>query len=82
MTASTLYEAIEPLALWKQLLHAMLSDICAEDDRVEGIRMVAYIVASFHSHDEEIEAIHLPICFAATLEAFVVSDNLILFSSK
>lgn len=73
MTASTLYEAVEPLALWKQLLNAVLSDVCAEDDQVEGIRMVAYIVTTFHSHDEEVEAIHLPVCFAATLETLVVS---------
>ncbi|GJE86225.1 Dopey, N-terminal-domain-containing protein [Phanerochaete sordida] len=71
LTASTLYEAVEPLALWKQLMNAVLSDVCAEDDQYEGIRMVAYIVATFHSHDEEIEALHLPVCFAATLEVLV-----------
>lgn len=35
MTASTLYEAVEPLGLYKQLLAAVLSDISAESDSVE-----------------------------------------------
>lgn len=35
MTASTLYEAVEPLALYKQLLAAVLSDITADADRSE-----------------------------------------------
>ena len=35
MTGSTMYEAVEPQALWKQLLRAALSDICAEEDRIE-----------------------------------------------
>ena len=40
MTGSTMYEAVEPLALWKQLLRAVLSDICADDDRVEVLNSV------------------------------------------
>lgn len=35
MTASTLYEAVEPLALWKQLLGTVFSDIFVQEDQWE-----------------------------------------------
>lgn len=41
MTASTLYEAVEPLALYKQLLAATLLDISADSDRFE-VRCTMY----------------------------------------
>ncbi|KAI0348103.1 hypothetical protein BDW22DRAFT_1350250 [Trametopsis cervina] len=69
MTASTLYEAVEPQALWKELLHAVLKDLVPERSGCEGVRMVQYILTTYHTHDEEIEAIHLPIVFTAILEA-------------
>lgn len=36
--------------------------------------MVLYILTTFHVHDEEIESIHLPVAFAAILEALLVSQ--------
>lgn len=38
MTASTLYEAVEPLALYKQLLGAVFSDVTADTDQSEVSR--------------------------------------------
>jgi hypothetical protein len=35
--------------------------------------MVLYILSAYHVHDEEIEALHLPLSFIAILEALVVS---------
>lgn len=35
MTASTLYEAVEPSVLWKQLLSAVFSEITGDGTRVE-----------------------------------------------
>lgn len=91
MTASTLYEAVEPHALWKELLQATVNDIASPEDHSEviiltcprflhlmhlqAIRMVRYILATFHTHDEEIEAVHLPICFCAILETLTVRSR-------
>ncbi|KAH8099733.1 Dopey, N-terminal-domain-containing protein [Cristinia sonorae] len=68
MTASTLYEAVEPSALWRQLLKSVLSDIEGRNSSYEGLHMVLHLLSAYHQHDEEIENIHLPIVFAATLE--------------
>ena len=35
MTASTLYDAVEPHALWKELLQAIVADITSISDHVE-----------------------------------------------
>lgn len=35
MTASTLYEAVEPQALWKQLFSKVFTGLMAEDGRSE-----------------------------------------------
>ncbi|KAI0095247.1 Dopey, N-terminal-domain-containing protein [Irpex rosettiformis] len=69
ITASTLYEAVEPHAMWKEFLNTMLTDILSEKPSQQGIQMVRYVLVTHHTHDEEIEAIHLPIVFTATLEA-------------
>ncbi|TCD67610.1 hypothetical protein EIP91_012242 [Steccherinum ochraceum] len=68
MTASTLYEAVEPYALWRQLLKSVLSDLEGGGSSYDGLHMVLHLLASYHQHDEEIENIHLPISFAAILE--------------
>ncbi|KAI0334441.1 hypothetical protein GY45DRAFT_1318466 [Cubamyces sp. BRFM 1775] len=65
MTGSTLYEAVEPHALWSRLLSAVLSDLKPGQCNREGCAMVKYLLQTFHSHDEEIETIHLPIVFNA-----------------
>ncbi|THG95919.1 hypothetical protein EW026_g5825 [Hermanssonia centrifuga] len=68
MTASTLYEAIEPHSLWKEFLNAVMADVLSEKGCSEGIVMVRHILVKYHTHDEEIETIHLPVVFAAILE--------------
>jgi hypothetical protein len=35
MTASTLYEAVEPHTVWKQLLNSVLREILGESPQVE-----------------------------------------------
>ena len=40
--------------------------------------MVRHVLSTYHTHDEEIEALHLPICFASILEATVVSATVVL----
>ncbi|KAJ6601434.1 Dopey, N-terminal-domain-containing protein [Mycena vulgaris] len=64
MTASTLYEAVEPPVLWKQLLSAVFDEITGDGTRIEAIRMVLFILRTF-AQEEEIQTIHLPIIFAS-----------------
>ncbi|KAJ7116821.1 Dopey, N-terminal-domain-containing protein [Mycena crocata] len=64
MTASTLYEAVEPPVLWKQLLSAVFNEITGDGTQVEAIRMVLFILRTF-AQEEEIQTIHLPIIFAS-----------------
>ncbi|EPQ60111.1 hypothetical protein GLOTRDRAFT_101965 [Gloeophyllum trabeum ATCC 11539] len=76
MTASTLYEAIEPHALWKDLLSRILSEIRSEGRSCEAIRMAVFVLRTF-KHDEEVLTFHLPMVFAAILEttkSFLAED--------
>ncbi|TFY63318.1 hypothetical protein EVJ58_g3324 [Rhodofomes roseus] len=68
MTASTLYEAVEPHLLWKQLYSIVYSEITSQSTKCEGCDMVAYIISTFHGQDEEIETVHLPVIFAGIAE--------------
>ncbi|KAF7303085.1 Dopey-N domain-containing protein [Mycena kentingensis (nom. inval.)] len=67
MTASTLYEAVEPPVLWKQLLGAVFDEINGEGSKVEALEMVLFILKTF-SQDEEVQTIHLPILFAGLVD--------------
>ncbi|KAJ6520217.1 Dopey, N-terminal-domain-containing protein [Mycena sanguinolenta] len=64
MTAGTLYEAVEPPVLWKQLLSAVFEEITGDGTQTEALRMVLFILRTF-PQDEEIRTIHLPIIFAS-----------------
>lgn len=37
--------------------------------------MVKYVLTTFHTHDEEIETVHLPVVFTAILGLLTVSVN-------
>ncbi|KAI8981167.1 Dopey, N-terminal-domain-containing protein [Trametes punicea] len=65
MTGSTLYEAVEPHALWSRLLGVVLADMKSQRGHREGCNMVKYLLQTFHTHDEEIETIHLPVVLNA-----------------
>ncbi|KAF8899262.1 Dopey, N-terminal-domain-containing protein [Infundibulicybe gibba] len=67
MTASTLYEAIEPHTIWKKLIGALFQEIVGDGTQCEAINMVRFILKTF-SQDEEIQTIHLPIIFVAIAE--------------
>ncbi|GLB43530.1 putative dopey, N-terminal [Lyophyllum shimeji] len=67
MTANTLYEAVEPQILWKQLLGAMFAEVLGDGEQFEAIHMVLFILKAF-AQDDEIQTIHLPIIFAAILD--------------
>ncbi|KAF9056037.1 Dopey, N-terminal-domain-containing protein [Panaeolus papilionaceus] len=67
MTANTLYEAVEPQMLWKDLLSTVFEEISGKGDVVEGLKLVRFILKSF-THDEEMQTIHFPVIFAAILD--------------
>ncbi|KAI0718921.1 Dopey, N-terminal-domain-containing protein [Cerioporus squamosus] len=67
MTGSTLYEAVEQHALWNRLLTAVMADLDPAQVPKEGCGMVRYLLTTFHTHDEEIETIHLPVVFTVIL---------------
>ncbi|KAG2155714.1 Dopey, N-terminal-domain-containing protein [Suillus clintonianus] len=64
MTASTLYEAVEPSILWKQLLAAMMKDL-TEDNKTGAIDLTLFLLRSLPMQDDEVRSIHLPVIFAA-----------------
>ncbi|KAI5833359.1 hypothetical protein K523DRAFT_343112 [Schizophyllum commune Tattone D] len=67
MTASTLYEAVEPQILCKQLLGSITSEIIGDGKRTEAIQLTVFVLKSF-AQDEEMQTIHLPILFAAIVD--------------
>ena len=72
MTASTLYEAVEPQVVWKQLLRSIISEITGERPQTEAIHMTKFLLGTFHVQDEEVQTIHLPIVFSAISESIRV----------
>lgn len=67
MTASTLYEALEPEILWKPLLSKIFKEMSGDGSQTEAIDLALFILDTF-SHDEEIQANHFPTIIAALLD--------------
>jgi hypothetical protein len=75
MTANTLYDAVEPLAVWKQLFAAVRAELLdsAASTRFEAMSMVKFILTQFRVQEEEVQDVHLPLFFAGLLELLKVS---------
>ncbi|KDQ31322.1 hypothetical protein PLEOSDRAFT_1102291 [Pleurotus ostreatus PC15] len=71
MTASTLYEAVEPQIIWKHLLTHVFGELTGDGAQTEAVRMVSFIVEIF-SQDDEIQNIHLPIVFGAVMDVLLI----------
>ncbi|KAJ3774387.1 Dopey, N-terminal-domain-containing protein [Lentinula raphanica] len=67
MTANTLYEAVEPHIIWRQLLNAVFKEITDDVQQFEAIDMMLFILKTF-SQDEEVQTIHFPLIFAALVD--------------
>ncbi|KAH6916730.1 Dopey, N-terminal-domain-containing protein [Coprinopsis sp. MPI-PUGE-AT-0042] len=67
MTASTLYEALEPEILWKPLLSALFQEISTEDSKSEALQLALFMVKTF-THDEEIQTHHFPVLVSSLLD--------------
>ncbi|KAF8665364.1 hypothetical protein AX16_000383 [Volvariella volvacea WC 439] len=67
MTASTLYEAVEPQILWKHILAALFNETLSNGSSFEVMRMVNFILQNF-AQDEDIQTLHLPVIFSGCLD--------------
>ncbi|KAG5220330.1 Dopey, N-terminal-domain-containing protein [Salix suchowensis] len=61
MTASTLYEAVEPQIIWKHLLTHVFGELTGDGAQTE-----------IFSQDDEIQNIHLPIVFGAIMDVLLI----------
>lgn len=74
MTASTLYEAVEPILLWRPILETAFKEILSTspDSHRVAITIISFILKTF-AQDEEMQTIHLPVIFAALVDLLHVS---------
>ena len=72
IAASALYEAVEPNAVWRQLFSAVRDEILGTNLTHEGTKLIQFILHTFRAHDEEVQRVHLPLCFTAFLELLKV----------
>jgi hypothetical protein len=75
MTASTVYDAVEPQIAWKMLLAQLLDNLVGDGTKIEAVQMMAFILNSF-AQDEEITTLHLPIVYAGIVDVVDVSITL------
>lgn len=75
MTASTVYDAVEPQIAWKMLLMHLLDNLAADGTKIEAVQMMSFILNSF-AQDEEITTLHLPITYAGIVDVVDVSVTL------
>lgn len=73
IAASALYEAVEPNAVWRQLFSAVRNEILDTTPTHDGTKLIQFILQTFRAHDEEVQRVHLPLCFTAFLELLKVS---------
>ncbi len=73
IAASALYEAVEPNAVWRQLFSVVRNEILGTTLTHEGTKLIQFILHTFRAHDEEVQRVHLPLCFTAFLELLKVS---------
>jgi protein dopey len=74
MTGNALYEAVEPLAVWKQLFAAVRLEVInsSQSTLFEAMPMVKFVLTRLRAQEEEIQEVHLPIFFTGLLEVLQV----------
>ncbi|EJC98757.1 uncharacterized protein FOMMEDRAFT_170958 [Fomitiporia mediterranea MF3/22] len=68
VTANTLYEAVEPRAIWKQLFKAVRNEVLNTTSETECIGMLLFVLKTFRMEDDEVQKLHLPLVFCALME--------------
>ncbi|KAG9033005.1 hypothetical protein FRB95_000667 [Tulasnella sp. JGI-2019a] len=77
MSANTLYEAIDPIALWKPLFAGIFDALDSRSADNEALQLARFVLNSFRAHDEEVAHFHLPLVFmslAELLRAHLAND--------
>ncbi|KAF8510422.1 Dopey, N-terminal-domain-containing protein [Hysterangium stoloniferum] len=70
MTANALYDAVEPLLVWKQLFAAVHTELL-DDGRArifDAMSMVKFILGRLRAQEDEVQDVHLPIFFTGLVE--------------
>lgn len=77
MTGNALYEAVEPLSVWKQLFAAVRLEVntSTQSTLFEAMSMVKFVLTRLRAQEEEIQEVHLPIFFTGLLEVFKVDSQ-------
>ncbi|KAG8881950.1 hypothetical protein FRB98_004046 [Tulasnella sp. 332] len=68
MSVNTLYEAIDPIALWRPLFAGIFDALTSHSADNEAIQMSRFVLNSFRAHDEEVARFHLPLIFMSLAE--------------
>lgn len=81
MTGNALYDAVEPLSVWKQLFAVVrLELITGTNSRLfEAMSMVKFVLTRLRPQEEEVQELHLPIFFTGLLEVLKVPFQFLCF---
>lgn len=74
MTGNALYDAVEPLAVWKQLFAAVRLELITgtHSTLFEAMSMVRFVLTRLRPQEEEVQEVHLPLFFTGLLEVLKV----------
>nr|XP_018264586.1 uncharacterized protein I303_02758 [Kwoniella dejecticola CBS 10117]OBR86744.1 hypothetical protein I303_02758 [Kwoniella dejecticola CBS 10117] len=70
-TALAVYEAIEPIVVWRLLHMAVQAELGAKES--DAIDLVQWLLASVPQHDEEVTSVHIPVMLESVFG--VISSN-------
>ncbi|KAK4687443.1 hypothetical protein P7C73_g2673, partial [Tremellales sp. Uapishka_1] len=84
-TASAVYEAVEPIILWRFLYNAVTEELNGNVSDVrlskketangQGIEMTSWLLESIPQHDQEVNCIHAPAMLYGILRVFVDRES-------
>jgi hypothetical protein len=87
-TATAVYEAVEPLVIWRTLFEQLKAGMEQENGQVglpnvrserqliwQPSELFSWLLSSIRQHEEEIVSLHIPIVLNSLLEHMIVSGN-------
>ncbi|OCF74855.1 hypothetical protein I204_03697 [Kwoniella mangroviensis CBS 8886] len=72
-TALAVYEAIEPIIVWKLLYASVEAELDARESN--GIQLVQWLISAVPQHDEEVNSVHIPVLLDLILSAIAVNAS-------
>ncbi|KIJ53578.1 hypothetical protein M422DRAFT_73885 [Sphaerobolus stellatus SS14] len=78
VTANALYDAVEPLAIWRRLFEGVRRELVSQTPgkEFEAISMVQFVLSRLRAQEEEVQSVHLPVFFSSIVE--LLKDRLAL----